>query len=219
MLVAKAYKYFIIFFILNPLFIQFSLSPSLSLSLLGFGDLGVSKNISIRENDYKEMGMRKPSVIGEFMVLLFLRSTFDRQKLPKHQIPKNPKPRPVDFFGSLFGFSLTGLSLSLFSLTGCHGRTSHGQPPSKSFHCNSISLSRRWIVVNWWGLILVSGFVDWFICGFVMELGLWIVAYELWIWFYCFNVVEGGWRVVVADENGLDWFRLPFGCFREYNKK
>ena len=42
------------------------------------------------------------------------------------------------FFGSLFGFSLTS----------CHGRTSHGQPPSKSLHCNLISLSRRWIVVN-----------------------------------------------------------------------
>ena len=116
MLVAKAHKYFIIFFILNPLFIQFSLSSSFSLSLLGFGYLGVSKNISIRENDYKEIGMRKQSMIGEFMVLLFLRSTFDRQKLPKHQIPKNPKPRPVDFFWVTVWFlSHWPLSFSLLS--------------------------------------------------------------------------------------------------------
>ena len=31
-------------------------------------------------------------------------------------------------------------------------------------------------VCCWWGLILVSGFVDWFIFGFIMELGLWIVV-------------------------------------------
>ena len=45
-------------------------------------------------------------------------------------------------------------------------------------------------VCCWWGLILVSGFVDWFICGFVMELGLWIVAYELWVDF----VVSAWWK-------------------------
>ena len=219
MLVAKAHKYFIFFFILNPLFIQFSLTVFLSFPL------GFRRSWSFQKylNPWKWLQRNRNGKVvcdrrihGAALSPIHLRST----ETPEAPNSREPETKTCGFFlgHCLVSLSLA-LSLSLFSLTGCHGRTSHGQSLSKSFHCNSISLSRRWIVVNWWGLILVSGFVDWFICGFVMEHGLWIVAYELWIWFCCFNVVEGGWRVVVADENGLDWFRLPFGCFREYNKK
>ena len=45
--------------------------------------------------------------------------------------------------------------------------------------------------------------------------GLWIVANKQWVLFCCFSVVEGGWRVAVADENGLNWFRAAIWVFLE----
>uniref|UniRef100_A0A2N9GA48 Uncharacterized protein n=1 Tax=Fagus sylvatica TaxID=28930 RepID=A0A2N9GA48_FAGSY len=95
------------------------------------------------------MGMRKPSVIGEFMVLLFLRSTFDRQKLPKHQISENPKPRPVGFFWVTIWFlshwpSLFLSSLSLAAMAGPH-MASHRPKASTATRSHSLAVG-LWLI-------------------------------------------------------------------------
>ena len=170
--VAKAYEYFIIIFVLNTLFIQFSLSPSLSLSfplisqwlpslspslslsLLGFEDLGASKKyLSPRkwlQRNGNEKAVRDRRIRGAALSPIHLRST----ETPEAPDSGEPETKTCGFFLGVTVWFLShwpSLFLSSFSLAATAGphMASHSPKASTATRSHSLAVG-LWLIDEDW---------------------------------------------------------------------